>query len=88
MKITFDPAKDEANQVKHGVSLLLASEFEWIDAVAWEDARRPYGEARIVAIGYIGLRLYVIVYVDRDDTRRIISLRKANSREVDFYAKA
>lgn len=88
MKITFDPAKDEANQAKHGVPLSMVSEFEWIDAVAWEDVRRPYGEARMVAIGYIGLRLYVIVYVDRDGTRRIISLRKANSREVKFYAKA
>lgn len=88
MKTTFDPAKNEVNQVKHGVSLSLASEFEWIDAVAWEDMRHPYGEARMVAIGYIGLRLHVIVYVDRGDIRRIISLRKANSREVDFYAKA
>ena len=88
MKITFDPAKDEANQAKHDVPLSLASEFEWIDAVAWEDVRRPYGEARMVAIGYIGLRLYVVDYVDRDDDRRIISLRNANSREVNFYAKA
>ena len=64
----------------------MVLDFEWIDAVAWEDVRRPYGEARMVAIGYIGLRLYVVVYVDRDDSRRIISLRKANSREVNFYA--
>jgi len=42
----------------------------------------------MVAIGYIGLRLYVVDYVDRDDDRRIISLRNANSREVNFYAKA
>ena len=87
MDITFDPAKDQANQAKHGVSLALASEFEWDDAVTWEDVRRPYGEARKVAIGYIGLRLYVVVYVDRDGDRRVISLRKANKREVDFYAQ-
>lgn len=42
----------------------------------------------MVAIGYIGLRLYVVVYVDRNGTRRIISLRKANSREEKRYAEA
>jgi len=41
----------------------------------------------MVAIGYIGLRLYVVVYADRDGSRRVISLRKANKREVDFYAQ-
>jgi len=54
MEITFDPDKDLANQAKHGVSFALAPEFEWIDAVAWEDMRRPYGETRMVAIGYVG----------------------------------
>lgn len=39
-------------------------------------------------LGYIDLRLYYIVYVLRDNTRRIISLRKANSREVKRYAQA
>lgn len=49
--------------------------------------RRDYGEHRMVAIGYIGLRLYGVVYVDRDGRRRIISLRKANSREEARYAE-
>lgn len=44
-------------------------------------------ETRKVSIGYIELRLYVVVYVDRDGGRRIISLRKANKREVNFYAQ-
>ncbi len=87
MDITFDSTKDKANQMKHGVALSLALEFEWNEAVAWEDVRRPYGEARTVAIGYVGQRLYVVVYADRGDARRIISLRKANRREVNFYAK-
>jgi uncharacterized DUF497 family protein len=39
------------------------------------------------AFGYISNRLHYVVYVDRDDVRRIISLRKANSREEKRYAK-
>jgi len=29
MEITCDPAKDAANQAKHGVSLALAAKLEW-----------------------------------------------------------
>lgn len=87
MDITFDSAKDRENQAKHRVSLGLAAEFEWDEAVTWEDVRRTYGETRKVSIGYIELRLYVVVYVDRDGGRRIISLRKANKIEVNFYAQ-
>ncbi|UHL65767.1 BrnT family toxin [Paralcaligenes sp. KSB-10] len=88
MEITFDPAKDIVNREKHGVSLTLAARFEWDEAVVWEDARRPYGEARQIALGYIGQRLHCVVFVDREEQRRIISLRKANSREVNIYAQA
>ena len=45
----------------------------------------------MVALGYIGLRLMVLVFVERPANkptqRRIISLRKANQREVKRYAE-
>lgn len=91
MNVTFDPAKDAANLAKHGVSLSEAAGFEWGTAVVWPDTRRNYGEARMVALGYIGLRIMALVFVDRPPEkpteRRIISLRKANSREVKRYAE-
>ena len=91
MNVTFDPAKDAANLAKHGFSLLDAVGFEWETAVVWPDTRRDYGEARMVALGYIGLRIMALVFVDRPPEkpteRRIISLRKANSREVKRYAE-
>lgn len=88
MQITFDSAKDKVNQAKHGVALALASRFEWDDAIAREDTRREYGERRMIALGYIGTRLHCAMYVDRGEERRVISLRKANSREVKLYAEA
>ena len=91
MNVTFDPAKDAANLAKHGVSLTEAAGFEWGTAVVWPDTRRDYGEARMVALGYIGLRIMALVFVDRPPEkpteRRIISLRNANSREVKRYAE-
>ena len=92
MRVTFDPAKDAANLAKHGISLNEAVSFEWGTAVVWPDTRRDYGEPRMVALGYIGLRIMALVFVDRPPDkpteRRIISLRKANTREVNRYAKA
>ena len=86
LKIMFDHAKNAANISKHGVSLADAASFEWDTAIFWPDTRRNYGEERMAAIGYIGLRLFCVIFVDRSDGRRIISLRKANIREGNHYA--
>ncbi len=48
----------------------------------------PTCEARYTALGYIGDRLYYVVYTMRGDKCRIISLRKANPREERQYAQA
>ena len=91
MNVTFDPAKDAANLAKHGFSLLDAVGFEWETAVVWPDTRRDYGEPRMAALGYIGLRIMSVVFVDRPPEQptecRVISLRKANTREVKRYAE-
>ena len=90
MNLKFDPVKNAANLAKHGFSLLDATGFEWETAMVWPDKRRDYEEARLVALGYISLRIMVVVFVDRPPEhateRRIISLRKANRREVKRYA--
>lgn len=50
MHIEFDPAKDLANQDKHGVSLAMAAELDWEAALVWVDERIEYGEARMIAL--------------------------------------
>lgn len=91
MQVTFDSDKDAANLAKHGMPLSDALHFEWGTALVWPDTRHTYGEERMAALGYIGLRMMAIVFVDRPPEqpteRRIISLRKANDREVKRYAK-
>ena len=44
MHTEFDPAKDLANQDKHGVSLAMAGELDWEAALVWMDERIEYGE--------------------------------------------
>jgi uncharacterized DUF497 family protein len=84
-KLVFDPAKDAVNRAKHGVSLEMAARISWDWVLAIPDLRIDYGEPRQIGYGPIGARLYCVVFVDRGETRRIISLRKANSREVARY---
>jgi len=88
MLIEFDPAKDAANRDKHGLSLGEAARIDWDTAVTWPDTRIDYGEARMSGLGYLGDRLYSVIFVDRGNRRRIISLRKANKREEKTYARA
>lgn len=88
MEIAFDPAKDARNRAKHGVSLALAAEFEWDTALMKTDDRRDYGEDRQIGIGYIGPRLFAMIFVERADGIRVISLRKATKPEAILYASA
>ncbi len=84
MNITFDPKKDAANQVKHGLSLAVAAKLNWDEALSWVDSRID-SEERMVALLSLKGRTHVVVFVDRNDSRRIISLRKANRRECKIY---
>ncbi|GAA2877588.1 uncharacterized DUF497 family protein [Aminobacter niigataensis] len=88
IKLEWDQAKAETNEAKHGVSFERARAFEFDTALIVEDDRADYGETRLVAIGLIGSRVHVIVYTERGDTCRVISLRKANRREIDIYVQS
>jgi uncharacterized DUF497 family protein len=83
----FDDAKETANRAKHGVSLALAEVLFSGTHVSISDDRFDYGETRQIAFGLINVRLFACVYVDRNGVRRIISLRKANKREVLRYGQ-
>ena len=87
MRIEFDSAKNAANLSKHGVSLALAAELDWEAALVWVDERFEYGEMRMVALAPKTGILYYAAFVDRGDVRRIISLRRANRREVKHYVQ-
>ena len=83
----WDEAKRQGNLAKHsGVDFSDMEVFEWPTAAIAASPR--HGEARYVALGYIGNQLRYVVYTMRGGKCRIISLRKANSREIRQYAQA
>jgi len=86
MEIEFDPAKDEANIRKHGMSLALAKDLEIDEAQVMKDTRKDYGEDRFIAVGLLNGRLCVLAFTLRDDKVRAISLRRANPRERRRFA--
>jgi uncharacterized DUF497 family protein len=87
MEIEFDPEKNARNMELRGISLQDAARFEWEGALIIPDTRQDYGEPRYRALGFIENRLYALVFTPRQGAIRVISLRKANSREVLRYEK-
>jgi len=81
----WDEAKRVANLRKHGVDFEAVADFDWSAALLLEDARRDYGESRWIALGPIGRRIHCLAFTKRGGRIRIISLRKANRREVNRY---
>ena len=83
----WDDQKRQANRVKHGVDFALADRLDWSSVISEPDTRRDYGELRLVVTGKIDDRLYVLIFTPRGNRDRIISLRKANSREEARWAR-
>jgi uncharacterized DUF497 family protein len=88
VRYEWDEAKRVENLEKHGIDFEAVRRFDWIMSVSGADRRHRYGEERIVAFAPIDGRVHAVVYTIRGDTRRIISLRKANRREQAAYAIA
>ncbi len=87
MKISFNLAKDEKTRTERGLSLSVGAEVIRNQVAVVVDDRRDYGEDRLISFGYVGKRLCVCVYTVRGDTLHIISLRKANDREIRKYGQ-
>jgi len=87
MRYSYDPRKLATNVAKHQVWFHEADNFEWETAAITVDSRKRYSETRFTAHGVIGERLHVMAFTLRETSIRIISLRKANAREVKRYAK-
>ncbi len=85
--LTWDEGKRRSNLRKHGVDFASLAAFDWAAALHREDPREAYGEVRMVSIGPLDKRLHVVVWTERAEAIRIISLRKANSRERDLYER-
>lgn len=83
MDIEFDPAKDEVNIAKHGISLARAAELE---VLAYVDDPR-FAEPRFRLYGMIDGMAYCVAGTDRGGIIRVISLRRAREKEMRRYVE-
>jgi uncharacterized DUF497 family protein len=84
MRFEWDPAKDEANRAKHGVSFKEASGLfrTGADYLDIYDEEHSDKEDRFIAIGAIRRGVIVVAYTEReDDVLRIVSARMATRKE-------
>ena len=71
---------------ERGLDFRRANELFEGPTVTYEDDRRDYGETRWLTFGLLDQRMVFVAWTERGQTRRIISMRKANDREQDKYA--
>ena len=82
MLITFDRVKRAKTLAERRLDFERAKVvFEGIHLTRIDD-RLDYGEQRFITAGWLDERIVVIVWTPRGRARRIISMRKANEREV------
>jgi hypothetical protein len=82
MKITYDPVKRAKTLEERGLDFEDAPEVFSGPTVTAPDLRRDYGEERFITFGVLHSREVVLVWTTRGDSRRIISMRNANEREI------
>lgn len=85
MKIVFDPEKRQKALDERGLDFLRAEEVFAQRHVTVTDTRHDYGEPRFITIGLLDGRMVVMVWTERGDDTRMISMRKANDREQAIY---
>ena len=85
MRVSYDPEKRRITLERRGLDFDDTPQL--FDGVHYTnaDTRRDYGEDRWISVGVIGTTTIVVVWTERDDSRRIISMRKADRDEREEY---
>lgn len=88
IEYTWDESKRQKTIKDRGLDFADMEKFMWETSVLIQDLRNPYPELRYISTGFLGQDLVICAWCYRDETIRIISLRKANRRERSSYEKA
>jgi uncharacterized DUF497 family protein len=88
MGFEWDIGKQEINVAKHGIDFVQASQVFKLPVLERVDARKNYGEERIIALGEYDGVVLCVVYTHRHNNRRIISAWRASKNDRQEYEKA
>lgn len=84
MKFEFDSQKSENNKNKHGLDFLDAQAL-WDDPDYVIIPAKTIDEPRFLVIGKIEDKHWSGVITYRDESVRIISVRRSRQEEIDIY---
>ena len=84
MEFEFDPAKSEANRIKHGIDFVKAQEL-WKDLYAVQIEAKSEMETRFALIARLEGRVWSVFFTERSSKIRIISARRSRPNEEDLY---
>lgn len=87
MKVVSDSIKNERNIRERQLSFERVAEVDFNTALVFPDTRKAYGETRYIALCYLDHRLHVLCFTETEKGIRVISFRKANTREANRYGK-
>ncbi len=86
--ITFDEAKRRANIAKHnGIDLAQCECIFDSPMLTQEDSRNVYGEQRLASLGWLGGRVVMLIWTEREEGPHLISCRQADNHETKLYFK-
>ena len=86
MKFDWNEDKSKSNKAKHGIDFETAKNL-WLDEDRVEiQAPHPIEDRRIIIAKYHD-KLWAGICTMRNDTIRIISVRRARKREANIYEK-
>ena len=84
MKFEYDPNKSATNKIKHGIDFENAQAL-WDDPYRVEIQSYSTIEPRIIAIGKIQNKHWSAIITYRNQTIRLISVRRSRKNEVQLY---
>lgn len=84
MEFEFDNSKSEVNKEKHGIDFIEAQSL-WDDPDRVEIPARNVDVPRFLVIGKIEDRYWSAIFTYRDESIRIISVRRSRREEVELY---
>lgn len=87
MRLEYDQDKRNKTLKERGLDFAEAVKVFSAPVMTMKDNRADYGENRFLSFGILEERMVVLVWTQRGEARRIISMRYANEREKNKYRK-
>ena len=87
MRITFDPNKRAKILKERGIDIANARQiFEGIHVTRRDDAHSDM-ETRFTTVGQMDDSVVLAIWTEREDSRRIVTMWKADAKEREIYLR-